>query len=338
MSEVPAVAKESPSSGGLSVVPAMLSLKDKTLDTLDRANLPLLASALTFDALLALIPLAILLVAGLSYFLSSTRFNGADPADVIVRLLPQHVHDLQSANDPFAMIEGLVNKIRLYQTEAKFTWIAIPLSIWFSSRVFAAMRICLSRIYQVRQRPVKGHFVWSYVAGYVIAKAQDMAIVLIVLLLALASAVTTTAMKWVSSQGSAVDERWSFLLTTGGKLAGQGVAFLFGIALFVLLYRYASPKRLAWSGALLASTVGTLGFELAKRLYGLYLAHASHSGQFSLSTDLTTALLFILWIWYMALVFLIGAAVADVWDHARHARSVLGSVVPPPSPPPTAAA
>ena len=85
--------------------------------------------------------------------------------------------------------------------------------------------------------------------------------------------------------------------------------------------------------ALIASAVGTAGFEIAKRLYGLYLNYASHSGQFSLSTDLTTALLFILWIWYMALVFLIGAAVADVWDHARHLRSVLGSVVTPPSPP-----
>lgn len=329
MSDAPAASTESPPSGGLSVVPAVLSLRDKILDTLDRANLPLLASALTFDALLALIPLAILLVAGLSYFLSSTRFEGANPEDIILRLLPRHVH---GAGDPFVMIEGLVGKIRLYQKESQFTLFAIPLSIWFSSRVFAAMRACLSRIFQVRQRPVKGHFVWSYIAGYLIAKAQDMGIVLIVIVLALGNAVTTTAMKWVSLQGTAVGERWSFLLTTGGRLAGQGVAFLFGMALFVLLYRYASPKRLAWSGALIASAVGTAGFEIAKRLYGLYLNYASHSGQFSLSTDLTTALLFILWIWYMSLVFLIGAAVADVWDHARHARSVLGSGVHPAAP------
>jgi uncharacterized BrkB/YihY/UPF0761 family membrane protein len=294
----------------------MLSLKDKTLETLDHANLPMLASALTFDALLAIIPLAILLVAGLGYFFSSTKFGGADPTEVIVRLLPAHSH---GADDPFALVEALVGKIQAYQ-RTQFTWIAIPLSIWFSSRVFAGMRVCLSRIYRVRQRPVQGHFVWSYVAGYLIGKLQDVVIVLVVLVLALGNTLTTMAMRTVAASDVIVDPHWRFLTTVGGKLVGAGVAFLFGIALFVLLYRYASPKRVAWPAALLASTVGTLGFELAKQLYGLYLAHASHSGQFSLNTDLTAALLFILWIWYMSLVFLVGAAVADVWDHARHAR------------------
>ncbi len=295
----------------------MLSIKDKTLDTLDRANLPLLASALAFDAILALIPLAILLVAGVGYFFSSTRFGGANPTEVIARLLPEHPH---GENDPFALIEALVGKIQVYQRTQQFTWIAVPLSLWFSSRVFAAMRVCLSRIYGVRQRPVHGHFVWSYVAGYLIGKAQDVLIVLVVLMLALANTITTMGMRVVTRADVTVDPRWRFLATVGGKLAAMGVALLFGIALFVLLYRYASPKRIAWPAALLASTVGTLGFELAKQLYGLYLAHASHGGQFSLNQDLTAALLFILWIWYMSLVFLIGAAVADVWDHARQAR------------------
>ena len=88
----------------------------------------------------------------------------------------------------------------------------------------------------------------------------------------------------------------------------------------MLLYRYSSPKRLAWPPALLASVVGTLGFELAKRLYGLYLTYASQGGQFSFDVNVAAVLLFVLWLWYMALVFMIGAAVADVWDHQRHAR------------------
>jgi len=33
-------------------------------------------------------------------------------------------------------------------------------------------------------------------------------------------------------------------------------------------------------------------------------------------------LLFIVWVWYTSLVFLIGAAVADVWDHQRQARAL----------------
>ena len=316
MSETPRETTEGPPVGGLSGVPAMLSLRDKTLQTLDRANLPLLASALTFDLLLAVIPLAFLLVAGLGYILSSTSLEPTAPADLLARFLPEHAHGTSS--DPFALIEGLVNKIQGYRSG--LTYFAIPLSLWFSTRVFAAMRACLSQIYSVRQRPVKGHFVWSYIAGYLLAKAQDLLIVLVVMLLALGNTITTTWIRLLASPGVTAGPQWAWLVTVGGRLAGQGVAFLFGVALFVLLYRYSSPKRLAWPPALLASVVGTLGFELAKRLYGLYLDYASHGGQFSFDVNLGAVLLFILWLWYMSLVFMIGAAVADVWDHQRHAR------------------
>jgi membrane protein len=304
------------------VVPPSLNLRARVADTLERANLPLLASALAFDALLAIIPLLGLILAGLSGVFSSTAFADTAPTDLITRFLPEHVHG--ATNDPFIVIEHLVSKIQGYNA-TRLTWIAIPLSLWFSTRVFSAVRLCLSQVFQVRQRPVRGHFVWSYIAGYLLAKARDMGIVLIVIVLAAGNTITTTALSVVSARDVHVDPRWTWLLTVGGRLAGQGIAFLFGIALFVLLYRYASPKRLAWGGALIASAVATIGFELAKRLFGLYLAYVSHGGQFSVDADLGAALLFIVWVWYMSLVFLIGAAVADVWDHARSARVVEGA-------------
>jgi uncharacterized BrkB/YihY/UPF0761 family membrane protein len=51
---------ESPPSGGLSALPSPSSGLTRLIETLERANLPLLASALTFDALLAFLPLALL--------------------------------------------------------------------------------------------------------------------------------------------------------------------------------------------------------------------------------------------------------------------------------------
>lgn len=317
MSDAPPQATVSPPTGGLSGVPAMLSLKDKTLETLDRANLSLLASALTFDLLLAVLPLAVLLVGGIGYLVSTSAGGTEASRDLIVRFLPRHAHGLP--NDPFATIENLLAK--LPDARSKLTWIALPLSLWFSSRVFAAMRACLSMIYSVRQRPVHRHFVLSYILGYLLAKARDLVIVVVVLILALANTVTTTWMRLVTERSVTVDPQWSWLLTTGGHLAGQAVAFLFGIALFVLLYRYSSPKRLAWAPAVLASLFTTLGFELAKRLYGLYLTYAAGHGQYSFDVGVGAVLLFVLWLWYMSLVFMIGAAIADVWDHQRRARA-----------------
>ncbi len=235
-------------------VPAPVPLLTRISQTLERANLPLLASAIAFDAMLAVIPLGILVVAGLGYLLSHTSLGAADPTAVVTRFLPEHVH---GPNDPFALIERLIGEIQNYRS--RLTWIAVPLFLLLSTRVFAAVRLCLSQVFQVRQRPVHGHFVWSYVAGYLLGKARDVAIVAIVLLLALASTLTTTALTVATASGVQLEPQWRFLVTAGGRLAGHGVAFLFGIALFVLLYRYASPKRLAWGGALIASVVATRG-------------------------------------------------------------------------------
>jgi uncharacterized BrkB/YihY/UPF0761 family membrane protein len=304
-------------------------LRAQTVETLERANLPLLASALTFDLILAVIPLAFLLIAALGYFLSS-KYSTTAPSDLIARFVPPHEHCAVYApctvNDPFALVERLVTEIQGYRS--RLTWVAIPLSLWFSTRVFAAMRLCLSQIYSVRQRPVHGHFVWSYIAGYLVGKARDGVIVIVVLVLAFANTIVTSGMRMITARGVTIDPDWAFLVTVGGRLAGQALALLFGIVLFVVLYRYSSPKRLAWPPALLASCVGTLGFELAKRLYGLYLTYASH-GQFSFDADVGAILLFVLWLWYMSLVFLIGAAVADVWDHARRVHGLETAAIPP---------
>lgn len=318
MSEPSRPRTESPPPGGLSPLAHLPAPVQRLLETLDRANLPLLASALTFDAMLAIIPLAILTVAGLGFLLArTTYFDGADPGALIVAFLPNHAHGVAGV-DPFLIVEGVLTKIRGYRSQ--LTLFAVPTFIWFSTRLFGAIRVCLSNVFQVRQRPVPGHFVVSYVLGYLLAKLRDLVMVIVVLLLALINTVLSTALALFASQGVTLEAPWTFFVSEGGRLLGHAVALAFGLALFVTLYRYASPKRLAWSGALLAGGVTTIGFEIAKRLFGLYLARAAPSGQFTLDVNIGAVLLVILWLWYMSLVFLIGAAAADVWDHARSSR------------------
>jgi membrane protein len=309
---------ESPPHGGLSPLAHLPKPIQRLLETLDRANLPMLASALTFDAMLAIIPLAILLVAGLGFLLARTMyFDAADPGALITSFLPDHLHSSTSV-DPFAVVESVLLKIRGYRSQ--LTLIAVPTFIWFSTRLFASIRICLSQIFNVRQRPVRGHFVVSYVLGYLLAKVRDLVMVMVVLLLALVNTVLSAALALMTTRDTTLPPPWSFFVSEGGRLLGNTVAIVFGLALFVTMYRYASPKRLAWSGALLAGGVATVGFELAKRLFGLYLARVAHGGQFTVDANIGAALLVILWVWYMSLVFLIGAAAADVWDHMRTAK------------------
>lgn len=310
--------------------PAPTSMPVRILETLERANLPLLASALSFDAMLALIPIAILAIAGLGLALDATSFMGAQDAGALfTTFLPAHVHGIDT--DPFILVEGLIEKIRGYRS--RLTWLAVPAFLWFSTRLFAAVRVCLSQVFQVRQRPAPGGLVLSYILSYVIAKGRDLLMVAVLLAMLLVNTVLSGGIALLTAEGVYLEPPWTFLLSTGGRFLGEALALAFGVGLFFMLYRFASPKRMAWRGALLASVVATVGFEIAKRGYGLYLATAARSGQFSVDANVGAALLFVLWIWYMSLVFLIGAAAADVWDRTRAAK--LAHVALTPSVPPT---
>ena len=65
-------------------------------------------------------------------------------------------------------------------------------------------------------------------------------------------------------------------------------------------------------------------FEVAKILYGWYIVHAAVVNRFSTDASTGVAILFVVWIYYTALVFLVGAVVGETWDlrsrqkHASH--------------------
>ena len=102
------------------------------------------------------------------------------------------------------------------------------------------------------------------------------------------------------ARGAARVPELAFFVSTLGRVLGELLAFAFSVSLFYVTYAYASPRRLPWRTVLLASTFTAVLFELAKRLYGLYLANfASFEGP-SGDANIGAAVLLILWINYTA--------------------------------------
>jgi membrane protein len=117
-----------------------------------------------------------------------------------------------------------------------------------------------------------------------------------------------------------------FIFSWVGRSAAEILTFAFSVSLFFLTYKYASVRRLPWRTALLASAFSALLFEVAKRLYGLYLAHFANLGGPSGNANIGAGVLFILWIYYTAIVFLLGGVVAETWElrqMQRRQRAIL---------------
>ncbi len=293
----------------------------RTLQAADEDNIPFLASALTFDALLAAIPLVVLLLIGLTHLVQAVSGGPAvEPTSLFHRFFPPH--SSEPGHDPFAIVEGLL--IGIARNRGRLSLYAVPAFIWFSTRLFAGVRTSLNDIFDVSVRPPpRRNFLVLWLQG----KLRDASMVVLTVVLFLANTVLTTGLAILWARGAARVPQFAFFVSTLGRLAGELLAFVFSISLFYVTYRYASVRRMPWRTALLASTFTAVLFEVAKRLYGLYLAHfASLEGHMG-DASIGATVLFVLWVYYTAIVFLLGAVVAETWElraMQQRQRTILG--------------
>lgn len=248
----------------------------------------------------------LLLFAGLGQLLQFISGTGPiDPRVLFERFFPPH--DIRPGMDPFSPITETL--ARLTEVGNSLSLVAIPAFVWFSTRLFAGIRTSLNSIYDAWVRPKRMH----PVKRLLISKLRDLAMVFLVLILFLANVVLTTgyALLQAATQASGAG---SVIQTLEGWL-GQALGFLFLLALFFVMYRHASLRRVGWQAALVASAFASVAFEIAKRLFALYITKV---GVFSAATtagaSIGAIILFVVWVYYSALVFLLGGVIAETWE------------------------
>lgn len=252
------------------------------------------------------------MLAGLTWVAGHTGGDPIEIADFIERFLPPHAQ--LTGVDPFAAVESFLGNLAVSARELSV--VAVPAFLWFSTRLFASVRTALNEIYDLHVRPVRRHFVTAYLTG----KLRDLAMVGVTLLLFLGNTVISTGLALLQGRGRELAPGFEFFFTTLGRVLGEVFAFVFLVSLFAALYHFASLRRPPWRATLVASIFSAVLFEAAKRLFGLYLRNQLY-GQVTPDVNVTAAVLFVLWMYYSALVFLLGGVVAETWELRELQRS-----------------
>jgi len=266
------------------------------------------------------VPLVLLVLVGVTQVVQTLAHrNFTDPIVLFHRFLPPH--DQRPGHDPFALIEQVLTGIA--QNQGAVSLYAVIAFIWFSTRLFAGVRVSLNDIFDVSVRPTQQrHFLLNWLA----AKLRDALMVIATVVLFLVNTAITIAVLLLRRQGRHWIPALSFVVTWAGRTVVELVAFIFAVSLFMITYKYASVRRLPWRTALLASTFTAVLFEVAKRVYSLYLGHFANLGGPSGNANIGAAVLFILWVYYTAIVFLLGGVVAETWElrtMQRRQRAIL---------------
>ena len=255
----------------------------RTLEAAYEDNIPFLAGALAFDLILTAIPFIGLVLAVVGYLAQyQLAIHQLNVHELLERFLPE-----SSGGDTgqFGFIErGLGD---LVARRGHITVLAAPLFLWFSTRMFGGLRAALNEVFDTEEnRP------WP------IAKLIDLAMVFVVGALFLANALAST---------------------TRGILS-QLLTLVFSTLLFFVIFKFLPSRRIYWRTSVVASLFCAVAFEIAKRLYALYVSRFVTFDRVASDANLIGLLLFILWIYYTAYMFLLGGEVAETYDLMRMRR------------------
>jgi membrane protein len=106
------------------------------------------------------------------------------------------------------------------------------------------------------------------------------------------------------------------------------VAMSFGmtVLLFAMIYKYVPRQRIAWRDVWIGAAVTAFLFAVGKSLIGLYLGRSSFSSAYGAAGSLIVLLL---WIYYSAQIFLLGAEFTRVFAYAHGSRVPHGALDAP---------
>ena len=255
----------------------------RTLEAAYEDNIPFLAGALAFDILLTAIPFVGLVLAVVGYLVEyQLAIHQLNVHELLQRFLPE---SSGGEDGQFGFIERALSD--LVARRGRITVLAAPLFLWFSTRMFGGLRAALNEVFDTEEnRP------WP------VAKLTDLAMVFVAVTLFLANA----------------------FASTGRGVLSHLASLVFSTLLFFMIFKFLPSRRIYWRTGLVASLFCAVAFEVAKRLYALYVARFVTFDRLASDANLIAFLLFILWIYYTAYVFLLGGEVAETYDLIRMRR------------------
>ncbi len=253
-------------------------------------RISLFAAALAFHALLALAPilLIVLSVAGRllgeeearrSLAAGLVRFAGRGSKEVVTAML------------------GTVTPSERLTTG---TFLGVALLLYFASSFFTQLRAALDAVWEVQPKTFRRALLYRLVSFGETLVA--MATALFVLALGVARSIVWPIVNPAGTVAQAAWIVWTRLGTLAMTLAVLAVAF-----------RYVPDvrPRPSWRAVCVGVVPAGLLLNLANELIGLIIAHSALA---SLYGAAGSVIVFLIWVYYTAWIFLFGAEVCRAWD------------------------
>lgn len=268
-------------------------------------NASSMGAALAYYTMFSVAPLLLIVVsvAGLVF--------GEDAARGEVFGQLEHLMGAQGA----AAVQGLLQSANKPAESALATVVGLVALLIGATSVFAELQSALDRIWRAPARGATGIF------ALIRARLLSFGMILGLGFLLMVSLVVSAAL--------AAFEKWWSPLFAGWALLAQGLNFAFNFVfitvVFAMIYKFMPRVHVAWRDVGVGAAATSLLFTVGKLLIGLYIGRSSVTSAFGAAGSLAVMLV---WVYYSAQIFLLGAEFTWVYAHTYGSRR--GAGLPPP--------
>ncbi|MGR4871686.1 YihY/virulence factor BrkB family protein [Variovorax sp. LARHSF232] len=253
---------------------------------------PSMGAALAYYTVFSIAPLLLIVISVAGLVFGEAAARGA---------IFGQLSGLMGAEGAMA-VQGLLNSVNKPAEGIVATVTGLLLLILGATTVFRELQDALDRIWRAPARPTGG--VWQMVRTRLLSFGLIMGIGFLLMVSLVASAVFAALGKW-----------WAPVFG-GWTVVAQVVNFTFGFAVtvvgFAMIYKLMPRARVQWRDVWVGAAVTALLFSIGKHLIGLYIGKSSVASGFGAAGSLVVVLV---WVYYSAQIFLLGAEFTWVYAH-----------------------
>ena len=266
-----------------------------------------MGAALAFYTLFSLAPLLLIVisVAGLVFGEQAARGEimeqlsglvGPDSAKTIEMLL-------QSLNRPGAGVLG--------------TLVGLGALLIGATTVFAELQDAMDRIWRAPSRASGG--LWGLLRARLLSLGLVLGLGFLLIVSLIASAGLAALGKWWNP--------WFGEVELLANALNVSVSFALIMVMFAMIYKWIPRVKVAWRDVWTGAALTALLFTVGKWLIGLYIGRSGVASPFGAAASLVVLLL---WVYYSAQIFLLGAEFTWVYAHRYGSlKKQLAPVLPP---------
>ena len=261
--------------------------------------------------------------AALAYY---TTFSAAPLLLIVVSVAGLVFGPEAARGEIFAQLRGLIGEEGALAVQALLQSVSKPAEgalatlvgtgvlLVGATSVFAELQDALDRIWRAPVRD-RASGLWSLLRTRLLSFGMILSIGFLLMVSLVVSAALSALGNW-----------WAPLLSGWAMVAeaiNLGVSFVLITVIFALIYKVMPRARVAWRDVWVGAAVTALLFTIGKSLIGLYIGRSGVTSAFGAAGSLAVVLV---WVYYSAQIFLLGAEFT--WVYAHHCGSRRGEPRP----------